>query len=378
MKNISDQKKIEYVNIAALVAMASAIGLTVAVNYLPALRDFISSNIVLDSGVAELVTALPFIVFCFICGTKVTKEFSIKKMASGNYILSIVLAFLFRPLLNFLNMFSLCFTKNALTDSMITMVNTVPFPLALISTAVIPAVVEEFICRGGLYHTYKKANPIRAVFFSSLIFGLLHRNLNQFLYTFVLGIIFCLALEATGSMVSGVLMHLTINATAVISAYMLPLLYDFAKATGELYEQMGMPEMMDMLEQYMGDMSVGREEWFANLMKVADTVDISGGFVFVNYLPSAVLFTVLGGLVLKAMAKNGKNYEHFRVTFLGAEPVAVEKEVKGPYDTETVTVEEPQGDSFLKIMTVPLLVTLVIGGLFIFVLQTLQMLPRFK
>ncbi len=52
----------------------------------------------------------------------------------------------------------------------------------------LPAVCEEFLHRGILMHANKKySNPRYALFISSLLFGLLHLNINQFFYAAILG-----------------------------------------------------------------------------------------------------------------------------------------------------------------------------------------------
>ena len=82
-----------------------------------------------------------------------------------------------------------------------------PFVVQLLIIAVLPACVEEFVFRGLIYHSYRKNGILGAAVLSGLVFGLMHLNINQLSYAAVMGIIFALLVEATGSMYSSMLAH---------------------------------------------------------------------------------------------------------------------------------------------------------------------------
>ena len=81
--------------------------------------------------------------------------------------------------------------------------------------AVLPAIVEEYVFRGFYYHEFRHLGFFRAMLACALFFGIMHMNLNQFSYGFVLGMIFCFVLEATGSIYAPMLIHFGINFTSV-------------------------------------------------------------------------------------------------------------------------------------------------------------------
>lgn len=91
-----------------------------------------------------------------------------------------------------------------------------PFLVNLLLLAVLPAISEEFVFRGVLFHTYRKSSVLYGVVLSGIIFGLMHLNFNQFSYAFVLGIIFALLIEATGSIYSTMIAHFIINGYSVV------------------------------------------------------------------------------------------------------------------------------------------------------------------
>ena len=108
-----------------------------------------------------------------------------------------------------------------------------PFWLQLLIIAVLPACVEEFVFRGLIYHSYRKNGILGAAVLSGLVFGLMHLNINQLSYAAVMGIIFALLVEATGSMYSSMLAHFAANSYSVI----LMQLVSMTSGGSELLEQ---------------------------------------------------------------------------------------------------------------------------------------------
>jgi len=88
--------------------------------------------------------------------------------------------------------------------------------------AVIPAILEETVYRGVFFNEFRKMNPRKGVVLSGLLFGLMHMNFNQFIYAFVMGMIFALLVEVTDSIISSMIVHFTINGSSVILMYLLP------------------------------------------------------------------------------------------------------------------------------------------------------------
>ena len=79
--------------------------------------------------------------------------------------------------------------------------------LNILFVALLPAFVEEFVFRGVFYQTYRKSSMKAALVLSGLLFGCMHMNFNQFLYTFVFGMILVFMMEATGSIVTSMICH---------------------------------------------------------------------------------------------------------------------------------------------------------------------------
>ncbi len=93
------------------------------------------------------------------------------------------------------------------------------FLLAFISTAIVPALVEEFACRGIIFGVLKKYGNGFAIIASSAVFGIMHGNFNQMFFAFLVGIALGFVRVKSGSVWLCMLIHAANNAISVIMSY---------------------------------------------------------------------------------------------------------------------------------------------------------------
>ncbi len=94
----------------------------------------------------------------------------------------------------------------------------------LFAVGVLPAIVEELVYRGILYKGFKKFVPVVfANLISSLIFGVMHMNMVQFVYAAILGILFAWVYEKYKSLWAPILMHMAANMFSVLMTEWKPL-----------------------------------------------------------------------------------------------------------------------------------------------------------
>ncbi len=89
------------------------------------------------------------------------------------------------------------------------------FLLVMLSTAVVPALVEEFACRGVILGFLKPFGNTFAVITSAAVFGILHGNFEQMPFAFTVGLILGFIRIETGSMNICILVHFINNAVSV-------------------------------------------------------------------------------------------------------------------------------------------------------------------
>ena len=91
--------------------------------------------------------------------------------------------------------------------------------VSLFVAAVVPSFFEEIALRGIIFSGYKGEKIITAALINGLFFGIIHLNMQQFLYAFALGAIFCLFVYYTKSVWAGIIAHLTVNGTQTALTY---------------------------------------------------------------------------------------------------------------------------------------------------------------
>lgn len=94
--------------------------------------------------------------------------------------------------------------------------------LNLLLFAIIPAFCEELIFRGVMYNGLKRGiGRVGAIFLSSLLFALLHQNITQFIFPFIMGIVFSVVVEKTGNLFYAMILHLFANITTLTIQFLI-------------------------------------------------------------------------------------------------------------------------------------------------------------
>ncbi len=94
------------------------------------------------------------------------------------------------------------------------------FLLTFISTAIVPALVEEFACRGIVLGLLKKHGKGFAIITSSILFGIMHGNFEQIPFAIMVGLILGYIYVKTGSIWVSVAVHGVNNAVSVCFNYL--------------------------------------------------------------------------------------------------------------------------------------------------------------
>ena len=88
--------------------------------------------------------------------------------------------------------------------------------LLFIEIAVLPAIFEELFIRKGVYGILRSKGTIFATIVSALVFATIHLNFSQFLFAFLIGILFAMVREKTGKLYPTMILHFINNAIATI------------------------------------------------------------------------------------------------------------------------------------------------------------------
>lgn len=89
--------------------------------------------------------------------------------------------------------------------------------IELLGSAIVTPILEELLHRGVVFGRLRRRMGMWAsVILSALVFAVLHFNIVQFIYAFLLGVVFALIVEKTGRLSFAIVAHVVANAIAVI------------------------------------------------------------------------------------------------------------------------------------------------------------------
>lgn len=86
----------------------------------------------------------------------------------------------------------------------------------LLSNAIVPALVEEFALRGVLLQSLRKYGDAFAVLASAILFSIMHGNMTQAPFAFILGAVLAILVIMTGSLWTSMAVHLINNTYSVL------------------------------------------------------------------------------------------------------------------------------------------------------------------
>lgn len=158
------------------------------------------------------------------------KKFNIKRFAKinlslgwRNIILCVIIGavgvFSLSPLVDWFNVFLSSIGFNLSTIGF-EISSPLMLILGLVLLAFVPAVLEELVFRGVILQGLKKYGKWLAIFATSALFMLIHGNLQQLIYPFVLSIVLGAVVFKTNSVVSAIVVHFTSNALTLILSYL--------------------------------------------------------------------------------------------------------------------------------------------------------------
>ena len=179
----------------------------------------LTAKINLGNFLGQLIyTFVPIIFYFCLSHKKVDEVISFQSISKKNFGLLILFALAVQPVMSLVSFISTSISKNYVGD-MMPIIFSKPLWLVFIIYAVFPAISEEIIFRGIFFSGYKKIEFRKAIFINGIVFGAMHLNLQQFLYAFIMGIIFCILVYHTQSIFSSIIVHLIFNCTQIIMGY---------------------------------------------------------------------------------------------------------------------------------------------------------------
>ncbi len=149
---------------------------------------------------------------------------SFKKANIKTILLSIFVGII--CVLGFIWLIEGCFGK--LFDLMKPDTNSLELPLTnvgwlfvnLLLLGVVPAICEELLFRGVIFGGLRKSySSTTSILLTGLLFAMMHQNIMQFIYPFILGCVLSAVMDKTHNILYPILIHMFNNFTTIIISY---------------------------------------------------------------------------------------------------------------------------------------------------------------
>ncbi|MCH5296254.1 MAG: CPBP family intramembrane metalloprotease [Ruminococcus sp.] len=174
----------------------------------------------LDIFISAFAAFIPSLFYFLFSGTSISDTIKVKcvklKLLIPIVFLGLGVAMFANTVSNIIaNNFSIFGLENSVdfsqtTDSMLEKV------LYVIAVSLVPALAEEFAFRGVVMGTLRKYGDSFAIISSAVLFGLMHGNISQIPFAFILGLIFAFVDCKTNSILPSIIIHFLNNFYAVM------------------------------------------------------------------------------------------------------------------------------------------------------------------
>jgi len=166
--------------------------------------------------ISEAMLIVPTFFILLFSKDNIKEVLSIRKIKWSTFFGVIAFTMASSPLITLVNLISQLFVENTVTLNSAQFLSLHPL-LLVFFVGILAPVCEETVFRGAIFGGMKKeGNVFKAILASGLLFGLLHMNINQASYAFVIGILLGFLVEATGSIFSSILFHILVNSSNAI------------------------------------------------------------------------------------------------------------------------------------------------------------------
>lgn len=102
--------------------------------------------------------------------------------------------------------------------------------LSVLSSAVLPAVLEELLFHGILLEEYRPYGPLQAVVMTSLLYAMIHLSFANFAYYLFVGASLGVICVSAGSVIPGLVIHVLLNLSAL---YVSPSVIEYLRQAGK-------------------------------------------------------------------------------------------------------------------------------------------------
>lgn len=159
-----------------------------------------------------ILLILPVCIYFMVTKLPIKETLHIHTLGLRSMMIVIVISFCVQPVVMFLSALGNLFFPNVI-NTVVGKMSNLPILALLAAIAMTPAICEEIAVRGVVLSGYRKLGIKMAAAISGLFFALLHGNMQQGIYAFVIGILLAYLVYITNSIFASMLCHFIINGT---------------------------------------------------------------------------------------------------------------------------------------------------------------------
>lgn len=191
-------------------------------------------DVYLRSGMGELLFILLPVIILLIAGRyNIKNTLKLRGTRPVNYVLTVFIMIFAMPVVGVLNAIVLALIRlifgRILPEPQIPISNTPTLFIAILVIGLSAAVCEEILFRGMIMKGFQKYGAAASLAVTSVLFGILHRDMQKAVSTILLGAIIGFIVYRTKSIYAGMTAHFTNNTVAVLLSFV----------SSKLYENMG-------------------------------------------------------------------------------------------------------------------------------------------
>lgn len=302
---------------------------------------------------SQILLFIPVLIFIVMHRKRFVKNIRLKALKPSTTILLVIFTVTITPVMSFINSISLLFSDNVIGGTITGITEKSPMVVGVLAVALFPAVCEEVAYRGVFYSEYSRISPKKAILLSGLMFGMLHMNINQFMYAAAMGMVFALVVEATDSIFSTMLIHFASNGFSVLAMYALSGMESSGETTteqtiSEMYSEMAAQEGLSPAVKNIYERLADMPEKYAQVISLAGT---------------AAIFGIVSIVIFIQIAKTSGRYDEIRKIFASRKKTKKKASQSNEHiDMESVDVEKTHSTD--KIFTPSLIIAFIICAFF--------------
>ena len=205
-------------NMFMLVMILTFILLNIAVSFIYN-SGFLPRNVLVQLSLGMLVFILPLMGYFLLNKNKAPLMLPFKKVSFFNIAFIVMMTFSLEPIAMFFGYISSLAFPNTTGSVVWYLITELPLPVVIFFTCVSPSIWEEVTMRGVVLGNYHDVSIRKAALVNGLFFGILHMNPHQFLYAFLMGVVFCYFVRYTQSLISAILSHFIFNFAQIMLAW---------------------------------------------------------------------------------------------------------------------------------------------------------------